>query len=656
MCGIAGIFDLARGMDGQALGDAAARMASPLHHRGPDDGGVWSDPASGIGLGFRRLAIIDLTPAGHQPMIASGSGTGDAASAIVFNGEIYNAEDIRRELDKLGHAPQGGWRGHSDTEVLLQACLVFGVAATVERLIGMFAFAFWHAADRRLTLVRDRLGIKPLYWARTGRRFLFASELKSLRAHEAFDPALDATALAGYLRHAYVPGPRSIYRDAQKLQPGHMLTVGADGEPAIAQYWSLREIARDGLRTAAHRPLDDVAAVAEMDALLRDAVKRRMVADVPLGAFLSGGIDSSTVVALMQAQADRPVKTFTIGFHEAGYNEAVHAKAVAAHLGTDHTELYVEPSHALDLVPDLPDWYDEPFADVSQLPTYLVSEMTRRHVTVALSGDGGDELFAGYTRYRWAGRLKHWTENLPLPLRKIASTGLRGMPTGGWDALAALAPEHRRPRMLGHKLHKLAGLLTLPDADAVYRRLVAYWDDPAALGVAGAPYGELCDPGLAADLPDFTARMQYLDSVTYLPDDILTKVDRASMAVSLEARVPLLDHRVVAHVWNLPLDLKLRAGKAKWLLRQVLYRYVPASLVERPKMGFAVPINSWLRGPLRDWAESLLDEARLRREGIFDAAPIRRKWREHLSGARDWQYDLWIILMFQAWQERWRAS
>ncbi|HEY4134965.1 MAG TPA: asparagine synthase (glutamine-hydrolyzing) [Alphaproteobacteria bacterium] len=651
MCGIAGLFDPAAERSADALNGIAARMAGTLHHRGPDDGGVWSDPAAGLGFGFRRLAIIDLTPAGHQPMIA-----GDGRSAIVFNGEIYNAEDIRRELDGIGASPAGGWRGHSDTEVLLQACLHFGVAAAVERLIGMFAFAFWDAERRRLTLVRDRLGIKPLYWARDGRQILFASELKALRAHDGFSAEIDRQALAGFLRQAYVPGPRSIYRDAQKLQPGHMLTVGPDGEPTIACYWSLRDIARDGQMRKENRPIDNHAAVDELDALLRDAVKLRMVADVPLGAFLSGGIDSSTVVALMQAQSNRPVKTFTIGFHEKGYDEAVHAKQVAAHLGTEHTELYLNAEDALGLVPRIPDWYDEPFADVSQLPTYLVSAMTRRHVTVALSGDGGDELFAGYSRYGWAGRLKRWTDGVPLPLREAASAALRALPPHAWDKLSGLLPEGRRPRQLGHKAHKLAGLLTQPNADAVYRQLVGFWHHPAELLASDDPReGPLWDQSLAADLPDFTARMQYLDSVTYLPDDILTKVDRASMAVSLEARVPLLDHRVVAHAWNLPGDLKLRDGKAKWLLRQVLYRYVPQALVERPKMGFAVPINAWLRGPLRDWAEDLLDEARLRRDGILNPIPIRRKWREHLSGSRDWQFDLWTVLMFQAWHQRWQT-
>lgn len=649
MCGVAGFLDRSARRSDSALSEIAGRMASDLRHRGPDDGGTWSDAAAGVAFGFRRLAIIDLTPAGHQPMVSS-----DGSHAIVFNGEIYNAEEIRKDLEQANGVPAGGWRGHSDTEVLLQACTHFGVAGTVERLIGMFAFALWNRATRELTLVRDRMGIKPLYWAQTGNQILFASELKAFRAHPDFRAEMDPAALAGYLRHAYVPSPRSIYRGAHKLPPGHLLTVNADGKISVAPYWSLRQIASEGMRRAASSVISPDTAVDELDALLRDAVRRRMVADVPLGAFLSGGIDSSTVVALMQAQSDRPVKTFTIGFHEKAYDEAVHARQVAAHLRTEHTELYLHADDALKLVPHIPDWFDEPFADASQLPTYLVSQLTRQHVTVALSGDGGDELFAGYSRYAWADRLAGWTHGVPGPLRNAAAAGLRALPMSAWDGLAQLIPARLRPRLLGHKVHKVASLMNEPSNDAVYRRLVSYWHDPAELLTeVPAPEGGAWDPTLAGDIPDFTSRMQYLDSVTYLPDDILTKVDRASMAVSLEARVPLLDHRVVSHVWGLPVDLKLRDGVAKWLLRQVLYRYVPRALIERPKMGFGVPIDSWLRGPLRDWAENLLDEKRLAREGILKPGPIRRKWTEHLSGQRDWQYDLWVVLMFQSWRERW---
>lgn len=649
MCGIAGLLDLSNRRSDGELTDLAGKMAGLLHHRGPDDGGTWSDAAGGVGLGFRRLSIIDLSPAGHQPMVS-----GDGRHVIVFNGEIYNAEKIRAELAQVNATPQGGWRGHSDTEVLLQACAHFGVASAVSRLIGMFAFALWDRQTRRLTLVRDRMGIKPVYWAQFGHQFMFASELKALRVHPDFHAEMDSAALADYLRFAYVPAPRSIYRNTHKLPPGHLLTIGEDGKVAVVPYWDLRKIATEGQHYAASANVSPAAATDDLEALMRDAVRRRMVADVPLGAFLSGGIDSSTVVALMQAQSDRPVKTFTIGFHEEGYNEAIHARHVATHLGTEHTELYLEPNDALGLVPHIPDWFDEPFADASQLPTYLVSQLTRKYVTVALSGDGGDELFAGYNRYDWGTKFARWQGVVPQPLCHAAAAALRAVPVDTWDHMARFIPEGSRLPAMGHKLHKLAGMLEAPSADGVYRQLVGFWHDPAELMAdAPKPEGLLWDQSLAQDLPDLASRMQYLDCVTYLVDDILTKVDRTSMAVSLEARVPLLDHRLVSHVWNLPPDLKLRGGVTKWLMRQVLYRYVPSELVERPKMGFAVPIHTWLRGPLRDWAENLLDEKRLRNEGILNPEPIRRKWHQHLSGERDWQYDLWIILMFQAWREKW---
>jgi asparagine synthase (glutamine-hydrolysing) len=649
MCGIAGFLDPAARRPDPALTDIAVRMAGTLLHRGPDDGGAWSEAAAGIAFGFQRLSIIDLTPAGHQPMLSA-----DGGHVIVFNGEIYNAEDVRKELNQDGGAPMGGWRGRSDTEVLLQACVHFGVAAAVERLIGMFAFALWDRTARKLTLVRDRFGVKPLYWAQVNGQFLFGSELKAFRAHPDFRAEMDPAALAGYLRHAYVPSPRSIYRGAHKLRPGHILTRSADGHIAIEPYWNLRRIAADGVRHSLSNNIDPEQAAAKLETLLLDAVGRRMISDVPLGAFLSGGIDSSTVVALMQAQSDRPVRTFTIGFHESGYNEAVHARNVAAHLRTEHTELYLQPDDALKLVPHIPEWFDEPFADASQLPTYLVSHLTRRHVTVALSGDGGDELFAGYFRYSWGERFARWRNVLPPSMRHALGAGLQAVPAGAWNTLSHAIPGRYRPPLLGHKIHKMADLFLEPSNDGIYRRLTTFWTDPSELMVdAPEPDGELWDPTLKDDIPDLLSRMQYLDCVSYLTDDIMTKVDRTSMAVSLEAREPLLDHRIAEYVWQLPRDFKVRNGVGKWLLRQVLYRYVPRDLVERPKMGFGVPIDSWLRGPLREWAEGLLDENRLRREGILNPAPIRRKWSQHLSGERNWQYDLWVVLMFQAWRERW---
>jgi asparagine synthase (glutamine-hydrolysing) len=535
--------------------------------------------------------------------------------------------------------------------VLLEACALWGVEAAIERAIGMFAFALWDRQTRTLVLARDRLGIKPLYYAAGPDRVLFASQLKAFRAFPDWRPTIDADAVVGYLRHAYIAQPRTIYREAEKLPPGHILTLRPGATPVSRCYWDLRTLAIAGQRRNDPAP-DETDAVERLDALLRDAVKLRMIADVPLGAFLSGGIDSSTVVALMQAQSMRPVRTFSIGFHEGGYDEAQNAKQVAAHLGTDHTELYVEPRHALDVIPRLTDWFDEPFADSSQIPTYLVSEMTRKHVTVALSGDGGDELFAGYNRYLWASRLAGAAAGVPRPLRGAAAAAMRALAPDTWNRLLGWMPQC--PALPGDKLHKLAALLDQPEPDAIYRRLVSQWERPCQVAAAGSePQGPLWDQAISSDFPSLVPRMQFLDMITYLPDDILTKVDRATMAVGLEGRVPLLDHRVVAYSWSLPLAFKLRNGQSKWLLRQVLDRYVPRSLIDRPKMGFGVPIDVWLRGPLRDWAEELISPARLKADGLLRAEPVRQVWREHLEGRRNWQYPLWTVLMLQAWRERW---
>jgi asparagine synthase (glutamine-hydrolysing) len=645
MCGISGILEPGASARGDELCAYVTCMTESLRHRGPDDQGEWVDQESGVALGHRRLSIIDLSPEGHQPML-SGSGR----FVIAFNGEVFNFRALRRELEPKGHH----FRGHSDTEIMLAAIEEWGLEEAVRRFIGMFAFALWDRQDRALHLVRDRLGIKPLYYGWADRTLLFASELKALRAHPAFRPEIDRNALAAYMRHNYVPCPHTIYRGVFKLAPGTILTVspgGRDSEPKT--YWSAREVARDGLRAPLGASADE--ATSQLDSLLRDAIKLRLESDVPLGAFLSGGVDSSTVVAVMQAESARPVRTFTIGFRESDYDEAAHARAVAAHLHTDHTELYVEPSDALKLIPCIPDWYDEPFADSSQLPTFLVSQMTRRHVTVALSGDGGDELFAGYDRYFWAESIWRITGRLPQALRHRVARLLTGLSPAHIDRISALLPRRIRPPRAGDKSHKLASTLRLDSVDAVYRRLLSHWTEPEQLVLGSAePSGIVWDESLPSDFPDFVPRAQFLDLVTYLPDDILTKVDRASMAVSLEARVPLLDHRIVEFAWRLPLDLKVRGGQTKWILRQVLYRHVPRHLIERPKMGFGVPIDAWLRGPLREWAEGLLDERRLRQDGYLDPAPIRQKWAEHLSGHRNWHYLLWDVLMFQAWRERWR--
>lgn len=649
MCGIAGFQEFRRGVAEEVMSQRVAPMAAAIAHRGPDAAGIVCQAIDGVALAHRRLAVIDLTAAGQQPMHSH-----DGRFVIVYNGELYNTADVRAELERVGCGI--GWRGHSDTEVLLEAIAAWGVREALRRVVGMFAFAVWDRQARRLTLARDRIGEKPLYYGRFGGTLLFGSELKALRAHPAFRGEVDRDVLALYVRHGYVPAPYSIYRGVSKLPAGCFaeFTAGAD-EPRIERYWSALEAALAGLAS----PLQgsEELLVDELESLLKRAVRGQMEADVPLGAFLSGGIDSSTVVALMQAQSSRPINTFTIGFAEAEYNEAEHAKAVASHLGTNHTELYVTPDEAQAVIPLLPQIYCEPFADSSQIPTYLVSRLARRHVTVALSGDAGDELFGGYNRYQIAQRVWRGLSRIPAPLRGAAAASMRALPPSGWDhvlkPLRFALPRQLRVQHPGEKMHKLAGVIGMASLDEVYMRLISQWPTPGAV-VPGSR--EPATPlSTAADaLSEFSqplARMTYLDLVTYLPDDILVKVDRAAMAVSLETRVPLLDHRVVEFAWRIPAELKLRGGRGKHLLRAVLERYVPRSLTERPKMGFGVPIDHWLRGPLRDWAEHLLDPGKLKAQGFFAVEPIRQAWAEHLGGQRSNQYPLWVILMFQAWLE-----
>jgi asparagine synthase (glutamine-hydrolysing) len=647
VCGIAGFLDRSQQVAGAELERLATRMADALRHRGPDDAGAWADEQAGIALGFRRLAILDLTAEGHQPMHSAGG-----RYVIIFNGEIYNFQALRAELEALGH----GFRGRSDTEVMLAAIEEWGVASALERFNGMFAFALWDRQRRELTLARDRLGEKPLYYGWMGHVFVFGSELDALRTHPAFREQIDGGATALYLRHNYVPAPYSIYRGTQKLPPATYLTLSLHqaGElPAPTPYWSLRTIAEQSTREPSRIPA--AVAVAQLDALLRDAVALRMVADVPLGAFLSGGIDSSTVVALMQSQSGRPVKTFTIGFGEEDFDEAAYARAVALHLGTDHTELYVTPAEAMAVIPRLPKLYDEPFSDPSQIPTCLVSALARQNVTVSLSGDGGDELFGGYDRYSWAQWIWRGIGWMPLDLRRVVAKALTVPSPSIWDAafdrLAPILPQRLQVSRFGDRLHKLALMVAVERPETMYRALISHWKEPSALlhGLA-EPDSVLTDRRQWARLHDLRLRLMYLDTMTYLPDDILVKIDRASMAVGLEARVPLLDHRVVEFAWQIPLHQKIRHGQGKWLLRQVLYRYVPRSLIERPKMGFGVPVSRWLRGPLREWADDLLSESSLSADGIFDPRPIRACWREHLSGQRNWGEYIWDVLMFQTWK------
>jgi asparagine synthase (glutamine-hydrolysing) len=625
----------------------AEGMRDAVSHRGPDDRGIWTDPAAGVALAHRRLSIIDCSPAGHQPMV-SGSGR----YAIAFNGEIYNFAELRAALDRDGQAP--AWRGHSDTEVLLALVDALGPRRALDRVVGMFAFALWDTRDRTLHLACDRLGEKPLYYGRFGQVFAFGSELKALRAHPEWIGEVDRDALVSLMRHSYVPAPYSIHRNVRKLRPGSLLTLRwGSPDPTEDRYWSARHVAESAGTRAL--PLDRDGARDELDRVLREAVRLQMVADVPLGAFLSGGVDSSTIVALMQAQSARPIRTFTIGFLEQGYDEAQHAAAVARHLGTDHTELYVTPQQARDVIPRLPHVYDEPFADSSQIPTFLVSQLARSKVTVALSGDGGDELFGGYNRYLLGQMLWKRPTHLPRPLRNAMAAAIRAVPAERWNAalrpLLAVAPRRWRYGLPGDKLHKLAHVLRHDRFEELYRDLVSHWSPPEATVIGGRePATELDEP-VAENLTDPVERMMLLDLVSYLPGDILTKVDRAAMAVSLETRVPLLDHRVVEFAWRLPLELKMADDGTKSILRAVLYKYVPRALVDRPKMGFGVPIDTWLRGPLREWAEALLDEGRLRREGYLEPRLIRERWKEHLAGRRSWHYPLWNVLMFQAWLE-----
>ena len=637
MCGIAGAYERrAAGRD--TLLRTGDGMSSCMIHRGPDDEGHFVDEQSGLVLAFRRLAIIDLSSAGHQPME---SPTG--RYVLIFNGEAYNFESVRKELETIGAAPE--WRGHSDTEVLLAAIERWGLEDALRRFVGMFAFALWDKRERTLHLVRDRVGVKPLYYAFAGDAVLFGSELKAIAAHPLFRAEIDRDAVALYARFGYVPAPHTIYRGAFKLPPGGILTVRPDGKrPEPSQYWSIPDAVARGKQNPFRG--SDAEALDALDGLLSDSVGLRMISDVPLGVFLSGGIDSSIVTAQMQRLARGPVKTFSIGLRESQYDEATHARAVAAHLGTEHTELYVTPREALDVIPLLPAMYDEPFGDSSQIPTYLVSKLARQSVTVSLSGDGGDELFGGYNRYFLGRSLWTTTRRIPGPLRPMAGAALRMLPPAAWNRV--LSPLSRRVPALreraGDRLHKLARAMTASGPDALYRELVAQWRDVVP-GARALPIA--IDTPLPLD--DITERMMAFDQMSYMVDDVLVKVDRASMAVSLEAREPLLDHRLIEFAWTLPLNMKVRGGKGKWLLRTLLARFVPEELIERPKMGFALPLDSWLRGPLREWAESLLEERRLKSEGWFDAEQVRRAWRSHLAGGAEWQQHLWTVLMFQAW-------
>lgn len=638
MCGITGFWARSLPGDSQATLEA---MAATLRHRGPDGQGTWS--TGPVHFAHRRLAIVDLTPTGLQPM-TSPSGR----YAITFNGEVYNFRQLREALDQSGRAP--AWKGSSDTEVMLAAIEAWGLEAAVARFVGMFAFALWDAREQRLHLVRDRLGVKPLYWTRTPAGLAFASELKALRAFPGFDASIDRHALAGFVQFNCVPGERSIHPGTHRQPPGTTLTfASAAAAPTETRYWDPVTVARQGVSEPFKG--SEREAIDELERLLRDSVGLRMVADVPLGAFLSGGIDSSTVVALMQAQSSRPVHTFSIENETAAWDEGPAARRVAQHLGTQHTPFTVTAKDALDVIPLLPTMFDEPFADSSQLPTYLVSRLARGHVTVALSGDGGDELFGGYTRHVWGPWLWRAESLLPAPARRRLADAITGRPPAAWDRLFERGrPVLPRVRMPGIRMHKVGAALAASSPVALHDSLASHWRptdglliDPAPLSPATAKLGDVAQEFMLADL------------TRYLPDDILTKVDRASMAVSLEAREPLLDHRLVEFAWRLPLSMKVRGTTGKWALRQVLHRYVPEALVSGPKMGFAVPLGDWLRGPLRAWGEALLDERRLASAGFFHPRVVRERWAQLQAGTHPWEYLLWDVLMFEAWRETLRG-
>jgi asparagine synthase (glutamine-hydrolysing) len=648
MCGLAGLFTT-RALRGDPLRAAVERMRDTLAHRGPDDQGYWSDDEAGVAFGFRRLAIIDLTPAGHQPMrSASGRFT------IAFNGEVFNHHALRAELVSAGHR----FRGHSDTEVILAAFEAWGIRSAVPRFVGMFGMAVWDAQQRTLTLVRDRLGIKPVFVYAEPGYIAFGSELKALVAGPWFERTLDVGAVADVLRSLYVPGPGTIWARARKVPPGHLLTIHDAGAPLpeAEAYWSLAEVARRGLSDPFTG--DDADVVDAVDAQLREAVRLRMEADVPLGALLSGGIDSSLVVALMQEQASSPVRTFSIGFDVAEHDEAAHAAAVAQHLGTDHTLVRMTGQDALAQVPAMAELYDEPHADASQLATLLVCQVARRDVTVALSGDGGDEIWGGYNRYRFAAGMAGRALGLPRVARRLVGSGLGALSPAAWDALHAGAsravPALRRERLAGDKLHKLRGMLLAGDAAAAYGTLVDIWPDPDRVVPGAARRRGAVESRVAASWPPrLEDRLLLADQQVYLTDDQLVKTDRASMGASLELRVPLLDHRLVELSWRMPWRAKVRDGVSKWALRQSAYRRIPRALLERPKMGFTLPLGDWLRGPLRDWAEALLAPSALSRDGLLDPAPIRRDWAAVLEGRDPRALRCWSVLMLQAWRARW---
>ena len=658
MCGITGIFGNFRKDE---LDRSVRKMSAALAHRGPDDSGTWSDGKSGISFGHRRLSIMDLSLSGHQPMISP-----CGKFSVVFNGEIYNHLQLR---DRLNNSKYGqSWKGHSDTETLVSLFSQWGIEKTLDKLVGMFAIAVWDYTTEKLYLIRDRFGEKPLYYGWSNRGFLFGSELNALRSYEYFNNEVDRNSLSLYMQYMYVPSPYSIFKDVYKLDPGCILEIDESGRSyppkeitpysfnakgiSIKQWYSLNKTAIDGQNDLIK---DEGEAIELLEKTLLESVQSQLISDVPLGAFLSGGIDSSTIVALMSRVCKNPVKTFTIGFEEGAFNEATYAKKVAKHLNTDHHEIYVTAKDALEVIPNLPSLYDEPFADSSQIPTYLVSKLAHQHVKVSLSGDAGDELFGGYNRYLWGKRVFGGVKLVPPIIRRALGSSVQKIPVSMWDIVGGLLPGKYQVASMGSKAHRMAShLKTVNSLDDIYYRIVTegFNEESLICGNQNILKTKLNNSSIIYGINESEQRMMLWDSVTYLPDDILTKVDRAAMGVGLETRIPFLDYKVVELAWRLPLDMKIKNGVGKWPVRKVLYKYVPSELIERPKAGFAVPVDQWIRGPLREWASDLLDETRIQREGYFNPKLVKELWEQHLSGRHDWTPRLWAILMFQAWLDK----
>jgi len=652
MCGIAGqIVKNYRSSDFNLI-SSTTDMINKLNHRGPDDMNVWQDESLGICFGHKRLSIIDLSSKGRQPMCSA-----DGRYVITFNGEIYNYLELKRELENSNQnilSKPIQWKGYSDTEVMLEAISRWGVYGATKRFTGMFSFALWDRSEKRLYLVRDRIGEKPLYYGWVDGVLLFGSELKALCAHPKWKGEIDRDSLALFMKFNYIPAPYTIYKQIRKLEPGcitHVSLMDKHEEFNCKRYWSI-----DNTVNQSRLNIDEVTAVNKIESALSKSIERQMIADVPLGAFLSGGIDSSLIVALMQNLSTKPIQTFTVGFHDDSYNEANYAANVARHLGTEHKEFYVTAQDAIDVIPMLPNMYDEPFADSSQIPTYLISKLTRDHVTVSLSGDGADEFFGGYNRYLWGKNIWDRIKIFPLPLRKLIADLIKSPSPQTWDnlfsVLGRFLPNKYLHQSMGNKLHKLSKIVGATSANNVFFELISLWcNDDFVIGSKRISSKET-DLLKKYNNLDFTEFMMCVDMQSYLPDDILTKVDRATMSVGLESRAPYLDHELIELAWSLPLDMKIKNGKSKWLLRKILHKYIPKEMIERPKMGFGVPMDSWLRGPLRDWAEDLLSESKLKSDGYLKTSLVREKWDDHISGKRNWQYHLWGVLMFQAWLHR----